>query len=361
MILVLVVWLLMGWVRSQEGGADTTSRQRRAHQKRITMKKLADRGLSLAEQERMTKEILARLDYYASSTVATIPTTTTTTTTNPLHLLHHRHRHHHQLRPYNLHLSPRAARLAEEMVDEQPPQGSHLRYSQEFLQYEDSPPENDLLAEEVEVMEEEEEEEEEVDVMQQYRLAEELDDLTRNKREKVGAKERRRSCKNRRNERRQECRKRRQRCKQLRLVKRRRKMRYREVEKMLNDTIPVFVDHSGIEYIDCCPSELKSFNKTVGKSRSHETMEIKPGYEAFTERLCLEGFRDKECIIPGNALQPEVSTRCVQQYSYSQALVRPLNSTDDVEWMVGSIQVGSGCSCQMSTNHKKKKRKRKRR
>lgn len=360
MILVLVVWLLMGWVRSQEGGADTTSRQRRAHLKQMTMRKLAARGLSLAEQERMAREILARLDYYASSTAATTPTTTTTTTTNPLHLLHHRHRHHHQLRPYNLHLSPRAAMLAEEMVDEQPPpQRSHLRYSQEFLQYEDSTPENDFLTEEVEVMEEEEDEDEEI--MRQYRLREDLDDLTRSKRERGEAKDKRRSCKNRRNERRQECRKRRQRYKQLRLVKKRRRMRYREVEKMLNDTIPVFVDHSGIEYIDCCPSELKSFNKTVGKSRSHETMEIKPGYEAFTERLCLEGFRDKECIIPGNALKPEVSTRCVQQYSYSQALVRPLNSTDDVEWMVGSIQVGSGCSCQMSTNHKKKKRKRKRR
>ncbi|MPC91287.1 hypothetical protein E2C01_086311 [Portunus trituberculatus] len=307
----------------------------------------------------MTKKILARYDDYASRTAATIPTTTTTTTTNPLHLLPHRRRHHHQLRPYNLHLSPRAAKLAEEMVDEQPPQPSHMRYSQEFLQYEDSTPENDLLAEQVEMMEQEEEEEE--DMIRRYRIAEELDDLTRNKREKGEGKGRRRSCKKQRNERRQECRKRRQRYKQLRLVKKRRRIRYRNAEKMFNDTIPVFVDRSGIEYIDCCPSELKSFNKTVGKSHLHETMEIKPGYEAFTERLCLEVSRDKECIIPGNALKPEVSTRCVQQYSYSQALVRPLNSTDDVEWMVGSIQVGSGCSCQMSTNHKKKKRKRKRR
>lgn len=197
-------------------------------------------------------------------------------------------------------------------------------------------------------------------MLQQYRITEDLDDLTRNKREKARS-ERRRSRKNRRSERKEECRKRRERCKQLRKIKRRRKKRDRKVKEMVgNATIQLHEDADGTKYIDCCPSVLISVNKTYGKSReNHVTMEIKPGHEAFTERLCMEGFENKECIIPASALKPEVSTRCIQQYSYSQAFIRPKDSDDD--WQVGSIQVGSGCSCQVSINHKKKKRKRKKR
>lgn len=325
------------------------------------MKKLAARGLSRAEQERMAEEILARLDHYSSSTAAATTTTSTTTTTTPPHLLHHRHRHHHQLRLFDLHLSPRAARLAEEMVDEQPPEPSNLRYSQEFLGFEDSEAETDLLTqEEEEEMEDMEVEEEEEDMIQHYRITEDLDDLTRNKREKAMAEERRRrSRQNRRSERREECRKRRERCKQLRSVKRRRRRRDKEVRKMINETIQLHEDENGTKYIDCCPSVLVSINKTFGKSHLYFTMDIKPGHEAFTERLCMEGFENKECIIPASALKPEVSTRCIQQYSYSQALIRLKGTNDD--WEVGSILVGSGCSCQVSINLKKKKRKRKKR
>lgn len=341
---MLVVWLLLGWVRSQEGSADSTSRHRRDHQRRKTLEKLAARGLTGAEQERIAEEILARLDFSSSMTT----TTTTTTTTTPPHLRPHRHRHHH-------HLSPRLARLASEMADEPLPESASLRHSPEV--FEDATEETDLTVEEEDEVERDSSSPQ---LIEQYMLTETMESLNRGKRERIEAQERRNSRKNRRNDRKQECQKRRERCKELRKVKRIRRRRYREVRKMINDTIELYEDEDGTKYIDCCPSVLISINKEYGKGRSHRTMAIKPGHQAFTERMCMDGFEGKECIFPASALKPEVTTRCVQQYSYSQAIIKPLDSGND-EWMHGSIQVGSGCSCQVSINHKKKKRKRKKR
>lgn len=277
----------------------------------------------------------------------TATTTTTTTTTTPPPLRPHRHRHHH-------HLSPHVARLAAEMADEPPLESASLRHYQDV--FEDTGGETDLAVEE----EEDSERDVSSPLIEQYLLTESMEDLNRGKREKMqAAKERKNARKNRRHERRQECRKRRERCKQLRKIKKRRRRRDQEVKNMINDTIELYEDEDGTKFIDCCPSVLISVNKSVGKGRSHRTMEIKPGHEAFTERVCMQGFENRECIIPASALKPEVSTRCVQQYSYSQAIIRPLQSEE--EWKLGSIQVGSGCSCRVSINHKKKKRKRKKR
>lgn len=241
------------------------------------------------------------------------------------------------------------------MADEPPLESASLRYSPEV--FEDAVEETDLILEEEGEVERDASSSQ---LIEEYKLTERMESLSRGKRERLQQQRGRNSRKNRRDERKQENQKKRERSKELRKVKRIRRRRYREVRKMINDTIELYEDKDGTRYIDCCPSVLISINKPIGKNRTHHAVAIKVDSQAFTERVCMDGFEGKECIFPASALRPEVTTRCVQQFSFSQALYRPLKSDKD-EWTHGSIEVRSGCSCQVSINHKKKKRKRKKR
>ncbi|XP_037799409.1 uncharacterized protein LOC119594420 [Penaeus monodon] len=88
-------------------------------------------------------------------------------------------------------------------------------------------------------------------------------------------------------------------------------------------------------------------------------MDISASHQLFYERVCLEGYEGKECVIPPRTLRRDVTTRCHQQYSYTQAIARPYES--DGDYKQDFIKIRSGCSCQISVTQKKKKRKRKRR
>ena len=122
----------------------------------------------------------------------------------------------------------------------------------------------------------------------------------------------------------------------------------------------VMVTVNNERYIECCPSKLITTNKTVGTQHlTNRAVYIKPEHSLFLERICLKEVEGKECIFPARSLKRGVVTRCAQQYSYSQAIVRPYNGSAN-EWVSDFIQVYSGCSCQVNVTPKKKKKKKKR-
>ena len=138
--------------------------------------------------------------------------------------------------------------------------------------------------------------------------------------------------------------------------KRRRDQKKRNRERKNGSKKDRWLDKDNI--MDCCPSKLLVVEKNVGKARDYHAYEIHPNHKFFYERVCLEEYQNKTCNFPQKTVRKGVKSRCRQELSYSQALVRPYK--EDSEWKIDYVEVRSGCSCQVLAPRRKKKRRRKR-
>lgn len=114
-------------------------------------------------------------------------------------------------------------------------------------------------------------------------------------------------------------------------------------------------DIDGEEYLECCPSKIIVVEKQVGKDRNNHAVEVNPSQKYFYERVCHDDVKNKECLFASKAINKKLNTRCVQQFSYVQALVRPYRTK--LNWRLDYIHVQSGCSCHIGIARKKKKAK----
>lgn len=345
MILVLVVWLLVGWVRSQQDAVASHDRERRAHLKRRMLERLAKRGLEMEERQNVARDLLARVnDHLTTIRSAASPPSGS-----------QRQNHHSLYRDSNM--SHNVRQVASQLIEERPTYPEILAYAEAY-------PELRLSADysRHEVITEEEEEETRKRVLNEYLAEEDLPEQMRDQREAASyspSRQKKIDRQRRREEQRRENRRKRGQKKRKRTEnKRRLKQIDPEIQSLVDHTELNFHEEGDEKYIDCCPSKLVTVKKAVGKGRNYRALQIKPSHQYFHERVCLEEYKDKECLFPSKALRKGTITRCVQQYSYSQALARMYNTSE--EWKLDFIETMSGCSCQVSVTHKKKKRKRKR-
>ncbi|XP_063612771.1 uncharacterized protein LOC134786195 [Penaeus indicus] len=337
MTLILVVWQLASLVRSEHDISATPERSRRAQLKIRMLERLAERGLEAAERELAAEELLARLDAH--------------TTTEFPHFRFHRYPIPQPLERRSS-LSPQleeaAMRLALDPTEAEVPPPFVPVF-----------PSDDEEADEAKV--EAAEEARDLERVRLYLqgevahgrqelasagLLKAMPDATRQRRfqrshRREGRKKKRDSKKKKREDK-----------------KKRNRKRDREYKRLMEREDVLITTEDGEQFYDCCPSKVVVKEIKVGKARDNYAMDISASHQLFYERVCLEGYEGKECVFPPRTLRRDVTTRCHQQYSYTQAIARPYES--DGEYMQDYIKIRSGCSCQISVTQKKKKRKRKR-
>ncbi|KAK7086348.1 hypothetical protein SK128_014801 [Halocaridina rubra] len=338
MILVLVVWLLVGWVQSHQDATAPDDRVRRAHLKRRMLERLARRGMENRERERVAEELLARLESYS---------TAATTSSSKLPSRHQRS-HHRSLQRHHA-----RTQLPEEIsfYDQMYPQLEGLQEVDDTLQ---EVPEYDDVEVEMESR----------DVLRQYLLSEIFHSKMLDRRHVLTSAEieteqtTNRNTREARNRRKEKRRKRQEDKKRKRGKKKnKQRRRDRDFESLLTDPNITIHDIEGEKFLDCCPSKLVVVEKSVSRvPGSSLPWEIREDHRYFYERVCFDEYLGKECIFPARSLRKGVVTRCAQEYSYTQAIIRPFNTTG--EFNMGHVLVRSGCSCQVSLTHKKRKRKR---
>ncbi|XP_069182430.1 arginine and glutamate-rich protein 1-like [Procambarus clarkii] len=365
MILVLVVWLLVGWARSQHDAPATHERARRAHLKRRMLERLAERGMKMSERESMAEELLARLDYHLASTpaqqhhLADTPDHlgSTTSSTQPF-----RHKRDHLTTHQRERHTPHPAHHPPSQLIREPPSFTEMQaYAEVYPELEELVEDGQPEVPKIEEVIADVEDEELRRAMEQQFIVAELLEQMRDKRQtpltpqEIRDRERRR----RRQERREERKRKRDEKKGKRNDRKKKRVKLEpRVEHMIKQEEIKLYDEGGEKYIDCCPSKLVIMKKVVGKGRNNRAMDIHAEHQVFYERVCLDEYLGKECIFPVKALRRGTVTRCGQQYSYSQALTRTYMSDED--WKMDMVEVKSGCSCQVSVKRKNKKKKRKR-
>ncbi|XP_037777243.1 uncharacterized protein LOC119574190 [Penaeus monodon] len=308
------------------------------------LERLAERGLAAAERELAAEELLARLDAH--------------TTTEFPHLRLHRYPVPQPLERRSS-LSPRLEAAAVRLALDPPEADVPPPFVPVF-------PSDDEEAAEAEV----EAEVEAIEAAEEARELERLrlylqDEVTRDRQELASdgllkaTPDATRQRRVQRSHRRKEKKKKRDSKKKKREDKKRRnRKRDREYRRLLEREDVHITVEDGEQFYDCCPSKVIVKEIRVGKSRDNYAMDISASHQLFYERVCLEGYEGKECVIPPRTLRRDVTTRCHQQYSYTQAIARPYES--DGDYKQDFIKIRSGCSCQISVTQKKKKRKRKR-
>lgn len=310
------------------------------------LERLAKRGLEMAERQIVAEDLLARVKDHLTTIRSAAPPSAS-------------QRHHHHTLHRDSNMSHNLRQIPSQLIEERPTNAEILAYSEDYRELKlstDYTPQEEVIAED-------EEEETAKRVLREY-LAEEvqLPEQMRDQREAASyplSQGGRRNGRRRKEERKQERQKRRGQKKRKREEnKRRLKKIDQKLQRLVDNTEISFHEEGDEKYIDCCPSKLIVVQKTVGKGRDHLARSINPSHNEFHERVCLEGYEGKECIFPARTLRGGTITRCVQEYSYSQALARPYNSSE--QWKLDYIKTKSGCSCQVNVTHKKKKRKRKR-
>ncbi|XP_042883502.1 uncharacterized protein LOC122260340 [Penaeus japonicus] len=345
MTLILVVWQVASLVRSEHDTFATHEGSRRTQLKIRMLERLAERGLEAAERELAAEELLARLDAH-------------TTTEFPFFRLPQPPRRRSSLSPR---LEEAAMRLALA-----PPEAEVPPFVQLFPGGSSSDGgeggeggEADLEA--IEAAEEERGAREDLERLRKYLQ----DEVAHDRREVESASlakaapDASRQRRVQRSHRRREKKKKRDSKKKKREDKKKRnRKRDREYRRLLERDDVLITTEDGEQFYDCCPSKLVVKEIKVGKSRENYAMEISASHQLFYERVCLEGYEGKECVFPPRSLKRNVTTRCHQEYSLTQAIARPYESDED--YKLDYIKIRSGCSCQISVPQKKKKRKRKR-
>ncbi|KAG7160054.1 hypothetical protein Hamer_G020852 [Homarus americanus] len=310
------------------------------------LERLAERGIKLAERESMAEELLSRLEHHHLAS----------TTTEPPQFRHKRDHLGSFLR--DSHSSHHQQRTPSHLLQEQPVYPEMLPYSEAYSELEELVDDTRQdVARIEEVIAEVEEEEVSRAVQHQFLVAGLLDQMRDKRQTSRPSREERRQARQRRREERQ----RRREEKKGKRNEKKRKKRLKlppGVESLIRDSTIELHDEDGEKFIDCCPTKRIFVKKMVGKARDNRAMDIEENHQQFEEHVCLEEYEGKECIFPVKALKRGTVTRCVQQYSYSQALTRPYQSNKD--WKYGYVQTRSGCSCQVSVKRKNKKKKRKR-
>ncbi|KAK8751420.1 hypothetical protein OTU49_017503 [Cherax quadricarinatus] len=380
MILVLVVWLLVGWVRSQHDATASSERARRAHFKKRILERLVERGIKVSELENLAEELLARVDHHLATTTNHHLDTTTNhhlaTTTNH-HLAttdyHHlvgttqtsqpfRHKRDHlNSQPREPHLQHSVNRTPSQLIRERPSFAEIQAYAEVYPELKEVVDNHRQEVTKIEEIIEEVDDKQVTRAMEQQLFVAELVEQMRDKRQTplTSREVRNRDRRRRRQEQRQERQRKREEKKSKRNKKKKKRAKFDpKVENMIDQDVITVYGEGGEKYIDCCPSKSVIVKKIVGKADDNHAMEIHANHQHFYERVCLDEYLGKECIFPVKALRKGTVTRCVQQYSYSQALSRTYQS--DEEWKMNNVEVKTGCACQVSVKRRNKKRKRKR-
>ncbi|XP_022702008.1 uncharacterized protein LOC111267780 [Varroa jacobsoni] len=101
-----------------------------------------------------------------------------------------------------------------------------------------------------------------------------------------------------------------------------------------------------LENRDCCPSVTELIHPLAGVSRSGLILEIYRGEnktQKFYQTSCRRDVKNRPCRFVRSKY--ELSSRCTQEYSYTYAIVRNLNSNG--QWRMDHIRVRSGCACKV--------------
>lgn len=122
--------------------------------------------------------------------------------------------------------------------------------------------------------------------------------------------------------------------------------------------------------VDCCPSVLEMVEPDGGQNQDDEYVELYrdgDNRQRFYELSCHQDILNKPCRFMDKKLHN--SSRCVQKYSYTYAIVkdpgrqpnqRPsfpsfASGPGETRWTLDYIKVRSGCSCVVIPNTKKKR------
>ncbi|CAL8130652.1 unnamed protein product [Orchesella dallaii] len=106
----------------------------------------------------------------------------------------------------------------------------------------------------------------------------------------------------------------------------------------------------------CCPTVEEIVEPIGGKSKSGHLVELFQAddlRQQFHEISCAPNVAEQPCRFVKETILGQ--SQCVQQYSYSYALVRDFGSTDAMQnptsgWRFEHIRVRSGCSCIISSS-----------
>ncbi|XP_003739674.1 uncharacterized protein LOC100907016 [Galendromus occidentalis] len=97
---------------------------------------------------------------------------------------------------------------------------------------------------------------------------------------------------------------------------------------------------------DCCPSVTELIHPLAGVSRNGMILEIYRGEnktQKFYQTSCRREVKDRPCRFV--RLKYESASRCEQEYSYTYAIVRDVNT--ESQWRMDHIRVRSGCKCKV--------------
>ncbi|KAK9753776.1 Spaetzle [Popillia japonica] len=126
--------------------------------------------------------------------------------------------------------------------------------------------------------------------------------------------------------------------------------------------------------VDCCPSVLEMVEPEGGKNQDDQYVELYrdgDNKQRFYELSCHQDVLGKPCRFMDRKLHN--SSRCVQRYSYTYALVKdpgrrhhqrpkyfpsfPASGpSGETRWTLDYIKVRSGCSCVVTPIHKRPKK-----
>lgn len=124
--------------------------------------------------------------------------------------------------------------------------------------------------------------------------------------------------------------------------------------------------------VDCCPSVLEMVEPEGGRNQEDMFVELYregDNRQRFYELSCRADIENKPCRFMDRKLHNQ--SRCVQQFSYTYALVREPETLrhhhrphhfpslpsfpSGGNWMLDYIRVRSGCSCQLMPKAKNKR------
>ncbi|XP_023310690.1 uncharacterized protein LOC108911392 [Anoplophora glabripennis] len=122
------------------------------------------------------------------------------------------------------------------------------------------------------------------------------------------------------------------------------------------------------DVVDCCPTVLEMVEPYAGKNQDGILVDLyrDENYkQRFYELSCHKDILNKPCRFMDRKLHNQ--SRCVQQHSYTYALVKdkpsnrnrnfptfPAHGSDDATYTLDYISVRSGCSCVVTPNKKKR-------
>ena len=97
-----------------------------------------------------------------------------------------------------------------------------------------------------------------------------------------------------------------------------------------------------VETYECCPSITRGIAPLGGLSRDGSLLQLfrdSNTVQKFYETTCAPGIHNTSCKF----IDPAFSSRCVQQFSYTYAIVKDFNVTQPYRFDL--MKIKSGCSC----------------